>query len=86
MEMEQRWIHDYSRATYVDFGHFESGHYKAYSKKCASELDWEYDEQAGDPDLIINFVNGNWDSKNYLIVEPGQKIEASFDDRIVRAK
>lgn len=86
MEMEQRWIHDYSRATYVDFGHFESGHYKAYSKKCARELNWEYDEQIGDPDLIIDFVNGNWNSENYLIVEPGQKIEPSYNEWILRAK
>ena len=57
--------------------------YKTFSKKCAEELSWSYDEQIGDPQLIINFLEGNWNSDEFLIVQPGEKVIASHDDQII---
>ncbi|MBD3288130.1 DUF1638 domain-containing protein [candidate division KSB1 bacterium] len=83
MQMEHNWIREYSRATYVDFNYFETTHYKKFSQKCARELGWDYDELTGDPSLIRDFVNGTWKSDNFLIVEPGESIRASYDERVI---
>jgi len=86
MQIEQRWIHDYSNAAYVDLGFYDTEQYKDFSKKCAEELSWSYDELLGESRLIIDFLEGNWNSEDFLIVQPGERMVASHDDRILEVK
>lgn len=86
MEVEQNWIKNYSRATYVDLDFYDTTQYKAFTRDCAAWLGWNYDELTGESSLIQNFVDGNWDSKDFLIVQPGEKIAASFDESIVKSQ
>lgn len=86
MKMEQGWINKYSNAAYVDLGFYDTEDYKHFTQECAKYLGWNCDVLAGDPKLIINFLEGNWDSEDFLIVEPGQVVVASHDDRIITVK
>ena len=86
MEMEQGWFKEYSNAAYIDLGFGDSGEYKEYTRQCAKWLEWNYDELAGDPRLISDFLGGNWDSDRFLIAEAGQTIVASHDDTIITTK
>ncbi len=74
MEVEQKWISEYSWATYVDWGLVESEQYKQYTRDCADYLGWNYDEIKGDSRLMQRLVDGKWDKEDFLRVEPGQKI------------
>ena len=86
MDMEQGWFKEYSNAAYTDLGFGENDHYKEYTKQCAEWLGWDYDELLGDPRLIKSLVDGDWNSEDFLIVEPGQRIVASYDEGIIRAE
>lgn len=86
MEMEQGWFKAYSNAVYTDLGFGENDHYKEYTKQCAKWLGWDYDELQGDPRLVKRFVEGDWNSEDFLIVEPGHRVVASFDERIIKAE
>lgn len=86
MEMEQGWFREYSNAAYVDLGVGDSEKYREYTRNCARWLNWKCDELNGDPKLIRDFLEGNWDPDRFLIVEPGQTITASHDDLIVTIK
>jgi hypothetical protein len=33
--------------------------------------------------LMEDFVNGNWDNERFLVVPPGKKVAASYDDKII---
>ena len=83
MEMEQGWFKEYENAAYVDLGIVDSKAYKDYTVECAQWLNWKYDELAGDPSLIKAFIEGDWDTDNFLVVEPGQKVIASNDDDVI---
>lgn len=83
MQIEQQWIHDYSNAAYVDLGFYDTENYKEYTKKCAAELSWSYDELLGESRLIIDFLEGNWNAEEFLIVQPGEQVIASHDERII---
>ncbi len=83
MEMDQGWFREYSIAAYVDLGFSDAARYKEYTKECAQWLQWNYDELEGDNTLMTNFLSGNWNNEAYLVVEPGQRIIASNDDRIM---
>ncbi|MBI3947682.1 MAG: DUF1638 domain-containing protein [Armatimonadetes bacterium] len=49
---------------------------------CA-ERGWEYDEIPGDIGLLRRWVDGDWDSEDFLVVRPGQRVVATYDDRIL---
>jgi len=56
---------------------------KQYTRECQSNLsnrlnrNLKYEEHCGSPDLLERFVNGEWDSDDFLMIEPGKKV--AFD-------
>ena len=86
LEMDQSWIQKYSNAAYVDLGFYDTTHYKQYTQKCADWLGWRCDVVEGDARLIQNFLNGRWNSDDFLIVEPGEEIIAAYDERVITKK
>ena len=86
MEVEQTWIKEYGWATYIDWGVAKSSEYKEYTKQCAEFLGWNYDELKGDSGLMQRLVDGRWDSSEFLVVKPGQKIAENLtNDGIIKA-
>lgn len=83
MDMDEGWYREYSNAAYVDLGLCDASQYKKYTKDCAQWLKWNYDEMEGNKHLLTDFVSGNWNSEDFLIAEPGQRIIASNDNRII---
>jgi hypothetical protein len=87
MEMEQGWMKEYGWATYVDWGFANADEYKKFTRQCAEYLNWVYDELKGDWKLMQKLVDGDWDAKLFLRVEPGQRIISDLTDpRLVRAE
>ena len=52
----------------------------------AEQRGWEYAKLRGDLRLIRMLLNGEWDPKEFLVVEPGQRIVARYDEGIIRAE
>ena len=87
MEVEQTWMKEYQRATYVDWGFVDASWYKTYTRQCAEFLHWSYDELQGDSGLMQRFVDGQWNAEEFLVVQPGQSIaEDVTNEGIVRAE
>lgn len=86
MEMQQGWLKEYANAAYVDLGFGDTSGYKEYTRKCARWLNWNYDELKGDARLIVDLLAGDWDEERFLVVDPGARIAATHDERIVRAE
>ena len=83
MEAEQGWFKNYSNAAYVDLDFTDTGKFKEYTRESAKWLKWNYDELKGDPGLVKRFLDGKWDDEDFLVVEPGETITASHDDKII---
>lgn len=86
MELEQGWFKNYTNAAYVDLGFYDTEKYKSYTKECAEWLDWKYDVPPSDPRLVVNLLEGNWDSEDFLVVEPGETVVASHDNGIITTR
>ncbi len=86
MEQQEGWFKSYSNAAYVDLGFYDTERYKTYTRQCAKWLGWNCDILSGDPRLMVNFLEGNWDSEDFLVVEPGATVVASHDGKIIDAK
>lgn len=87
MQMEQGWMNEYQRATYVGWGTCDEKDYKQYSKDCATYLNWQYDEIKGDPGLMQRMLDGDWNENEFLKVNPGQKIAEDLTNKgIIKAE
>jgi hypothetical protein len=85
METEQHWFKTYDRATYVDLGVAVTEDDVEYTKGCARWLGWSFDHQSGDPGLMQDLLAGRWDEDRFLVLEPGQTLRLTADDRVVEA-
>jgi hypothetical protein len=83
-ESEIEWLKNYNNAAYVDLGFGDTTELKRKTKTAAAKLKWSYDELKGDASLIKEFLEGGWDPLKFLIVEPGQKIAPSNDERVLK--
>ncbi|MBL7107270.1 MAG: DUF1638 domain-containing protein [Phycisphaerae bacterium] len=87
MELEQSWMKEYQRATYIDWSFANSENQKDYTKKCAEFMGWNYDCVEGNSGLMQRLVDGDWNEDEYLIVQPGETIvEDLTTDKIIRAE
>ena len=55
------------------------------TQSCAQWLDWSYDHQVGDPSLLSELLSGPWRDEDFLVLDPGQSIRMTADDRIIEA-
>jgi len=87
IETEQKWIKEYGWATYINWGFANVEEDKKYTKRCAEFLGWNYDELKADPGLMQRLVDGQWNDKEFLVVQPGQKIAENLtDEGIIKAE
>ena len=84
MEMEQGWQSKYSAAAYIDLGFHNTDRYRNYTWESAKWLGWRFDDIAGDPHLVMDFLEGRWNGGDFLIVKPGETVAASHDDSIIK--
>jgi hypothetical protein len=85
MEMEQGWFKKYSHATFVELGVQVTEKDKDYTRECADWLGWSFDHQRGDPSLIKAMVAGDWDDDRFVVLDPGQTIRITADERVIEA-
>jgi len=85
METEQHWFTSYDRATYVDLGPGATEEDVQFTKACARWLGWNFDRQKGDPGLLKALLNCEWDEERFLILEPGQTLRLTADNRVMEA-
>jgi len=87
MKTQEGWMHEYSWATYVDWGLAGNEDYKQYTKECAEYMKWNYDEIVGDPSLMQRLVDGDWNEREFVTVRPGETIAEDVTScGIIKAK
>lgn len=83
MESEQQWFSTYDRATYVDLGVGATPEDLQYTRECAEWLNWSFDRQHGDPELLKSLLDCEWDDDRFLVLRPGQVFRMTADERVV---
>ena len=72
-------------ATYVDLGVGSTEGHEEYTRRCAEWLQWRFERLEGDAGLIVRMLNGEWNDKEFLVVEPGHRIRATNQDDILKS-
>jgi hypothetical protein len=77
---------NYSGVTYIEMGIEPDDRFEQQAQRHAAQRQWAFTKLAGDMSLIRALVDGPWDDARFLVVPPGHRVAASFDDNILRAE
>lgn len=86
MEMEHNWVKDYHAAGFINWNGIKSDQAQVFTRECARSLQWDYKQYEGTTGFLDNFLNGKWDPAYFLILDPGQSAEQSYDVEVIKAK
>ena len=60
--------------------------YAAQTEAEAALRGWAFDQMPADLSLLQKLVNGDWNSDEFLIVQPGETVAASYDERLIQTE
>jgi len=84
MEVMGAWRSHYNRAAFIDMGIGDNAAVEGKARDEASRRGWSFERVAGDRVLIRRLLNGDWND-DYLVLNPGQHLEMSFDENVICA-
>ena len=83
MESMGDWFHNYRKLAFIDTGVGDRVRYLKVAGDQAREKGWELETVAGSRVLLERLLAGAWDPDDFLVLQPGEAIDASWDARIV---
>ncbi len=84
-EQLREMTHNYRQLTYIETGVEPDDRFEQQTRREAVARGWEFEKLDGDLAILRALVNGDWDDGRFLVVPPGHRVAASFDDGIVKA-
>jgi hypothetical protein len=84
-ELGRNLARHYGQITFIEMGIEPDGSFEQHSRDDAAQRGWTFEKIPGDINLIQRLVNGEWDPKEFLVVPPGHRIVASYDEGIIKA-
>jgi hypothetical protein len=82
MQVMGAWQSHYQRAAYIEMGVGDGTAVESRAQAEAVRRGWTFERIAGDMVLIRRLVFGDWE-KDFLILQPGQKIAMTFDENVI---
>lgn len=79
------WDSHYNKACLIVQEHDNQAELLSQAKELVKSRRWSIETRAGSLELLKNWLHGNWNEKDFLIVNPGQTICESYDDGIFTA-
>jgi len=76
---------NYDRLAFIRMGLSCEGPFCEAARREATGKGWTFEEIDGSMNLLKKLLSGEWDA-DFLVVEPGQTIHASYDSGVVKAE
>jgi hypothetical protein len=77
------WEANYDTLAYIDTQVGDFCGYKQATKDKAQEKGWRYDEIDGDCGYFDRLLAGNWDDREFLVVDVGNTISGTIDGKVL---
>jgi len=86
MEVMGQWTESYTRGVLIDFDFTKPLQLTDQVKQICQRRGWAFENVSGDLQLLERWLNGDWDSESFLVVQPGQKVVPSYDGSVIGAE
>jgi hypothetical protein len=77
---------NYTGLTFIEMGIEPDDRFEQQARREAAQRGWKFEKLTGDMTLIQDFLDGGWDEDRFLVVPPGCRVAASFDEQIVKTE
>lgn len=84
LDIDRGMLRNYRYITYITWPGMPAEQGLAMAQKCAADAGLELLQYEGSSRLMADFVNGNWNEEDFLILQPGQTLQPSYDSMVIR--
>ena len=77
---------NYGKLTFIEMGIEPDERFEVQTQQEAAEKGMGYEKVQGDMRLIRSLVNGEWNDKEFLVLEPGYRVVARHDDMVISSE
>lgn len=81
-----RYQQHYRQLTYIESGLEPDDRFAEEAGREAAGRGWEFTRVRGNLNLFHKLVKGDWPEREFLVVPPGWRIAASYDEQVIRAE
>ena len=75
---------NYSGMTFIAMGIEPDDRFERQARQQAAAKNWKFERIEGDMSLLQQLLDGPWDDERFLVVPPGGRVAASFDERVIK--
>jgi len=76
----------YRKLTFIQMGVEPDDRFERETREEAAGRGWDFDLVRGDLSLIQRLVDGVWDDREFLVLKPGERTVARYDEGIIAAE
>ena len=77
---------NYGKLTFIEMGVEPDDSFERATESEAAERGMGYEKVRGDMVLIERLVNGDWEGDDFLVIKPGHRVVARYDERIIETE
>ncbi|MCC6857215.1 MAG: DUF1638 domain-containing protein [Bryobacterales bacterium] len=77
---------NYQQFTYIEMGVEADARFERATREEAARRGWRFEKIRGDMSLIEKLVDSEWDDADFLVVPPGWRVVARYDESVVGAE
>jgi hypothetical protein len=74
---------NYRQLAYIATGLEPDGSFEQRAREEAAHRGWQFETIRGDLRLLERLVAGDWDEADFLVVPPGWRVKATYDDGVI---
>ncbi len=80
-----QFARNYGQMTFIEMGVERDESFERRARENAAARGWAFEKVAGDMSMIRRLADGVWDDKEFLVLNPGESIAPSYDERVITA-
>ncbi len=77
---------NYGQFTYIEMGIEPDDRFERKTRADAAARGWKFEKVKGDMSMIQRLVDGAWDDREFLVVQPGFRVIGKYDEGILASE
>ncbi len=86
LEVMDEWTVHYTHGVLIEFDFTRILKLREQVEAICAQRGWQFQELAGDLSLFQRWLDGEWDPKDFLVVQPNQTVVPSYGETIIQAE
>jgi hypothetical protein len=86
LEVMDDWTQHYTHGVLIEFDFTRTLKLREQVEAICAQRGWTFQELAGDLSLFQRWLEGDWDPRDFLVLQPNQVLAPSYGDTVIQAE